>query len=394
MRSALPIGEVSTMGVKKNSLTQQIAVFGESGSGKTVMISSFYGSAQEPSFLSSSFFNVIAEQTAQGKQLQQNFLLMRDESRVPAQNRFGATSYEFEIRLKKQFANDASRAPFDALRLIWHDYPGEWFEQDVDGEEEAKRRIEAFRSLLGSDVALILVDGQKLRDQAGHEERYLKSLLGNLRTGLLRVQSEVLTDDAPLTNFPRIWMFGLSKADLLPDFDVFSFRDLLIKKVSGEITELEKVLKSFVVSPDAMSVGEDFVLLSSARFEPDRIEVTERIGIDLILPIAAMLPFERHLQWLKRKQISTRVSDGLLAGVGAITTALLAEPSRKEKAKELVARVTTGAVVEGLLSLTADKVLQIRKNAESRHDYLAAVLSGFELDLENAETSRVLHRQP
>ena len=33
------------------ALEQHIAVFGESGSGKTVLLSSFYGATQEPQFL-------------------------------------------------------------------------------------------------------------------------------------------------------------------------------------------------------------------------------------------------------------------------------------------------------------------------------------------------------
>jgi ABC-type dipeptide/oligopeptide/nickel transport system ATPase component len=36
------------------ALEQHIAVFGESGSGKTVMVSSFYGATQEPQYLQAS----------------------------------------------------------------------------------------------------------------------------------------------------------------------------------------------------------------------------------------------------------------------------------------------------------------------------------------------------
>ncbi len=90
-----------------------------------------------------------------------------------------ATSYRFLLKLKGESAAKPLKAkPFDALRLVWHDYPGEWFEQDVSGSEETDRRIAAFRALLNSHVALLLVDGQKLLDNRGHEERYLKSLLG------------------------------------------------------------------------------------------------------------------------------------------------------------------------------------------------------------------------
>ena len=49
-----------TMG-SGGTLQQEIAVFGESGSGKTVLLSSFYGAAQEPQFVRKSLFRVVAD---------------------------------------------------------------------------------------------------------------------------------------------------------------------------------------------------------------------------------------------------------------------------------------------------------------------------------------------
>lgn len=175
---------------------QQIAVFGESGSGKTVMLSSFYGATQEPQYLRKSLFSVSADDIGKGARLHKNYLGMRDSARRPEANRFSATSYSFSVRLNEfsDRLNEGSDAkamkarPFDALRLVWHDYPGEWFEQDVSGPEEAQRRVDTFRSLLGSDVALLLVDGQRLLDNSGEEERYLKSLLTDFRNGLLSLK--------------------------------------------------------------------------------------------------------------------------------------------------------------------------------------------------------------
>jgi len=48
---------------------QNLAVFGESGSGKTVLLSSFYGASQEPSFLAESLYKVLADDTGQGTRL-------------------------------------------------------------------------------------------------------------------------------------------------------------------------------------------------------------------------------------------------------------------------------------------------------------------------------------
>ena len=94
----------------------------------------------------------------------------------------------------------------------------------------------------------------------------------------------MLDDGRPLARFPRIWILALSKADLLPDLDVFGFRDLIVSKAAADLGELRRVLEGLVDSPSALTVGEDYVRLSSAKFEPNRIEVAERIGLDLILP--------------------------------------------------------------------------------------------------------------
>ncbi len=116
--------------------------------------------------------------------LHQNYLGMRNRAQPPAPTRFSTKSYSFSVKLRDNSEAAVKSRPFDALRLVWHDYPGEWFEQDVDGEEEAQRRVDTFRSLLSSDVALLLVGAQKLLDNAGEEECYLKSLIANFHTGL------------------------------------------------------------------------------------------------------------------------------------------------------------------------------------------------------------------
>jgi ABC-type dipeptide/oligopeptide/nickel transport system ATPase component len=154
-------------------LQQDIAMFGETGSGKTVLVSSFYGSTQDPEFLEKeTLFHITADDTGQGNRLLKNFLGMRDSARAPEHTRlYDTTSYAFTLRLRDKSAN-ATKSKFDAVRLVWHDYPGEWWEKDLE-PAIAERRVATFKSLLGSDVAFLLVDGQKLLDNAGEEERYL-----------------------------------------------------------------------------------------------------------------------------------------------------------------------------------------------------------------------------
>lgn len=265
----------------------------------------------------------MAENAGQGTQLHQNYLGMKKSATLPEATRFTSTAYRFLLRLKGESDGGALQTkPFDAVRLVWHDYPGEWFEQSVSGQEEAKRRVETFRALLASHVALLLVDAQKLLDNSGEEERYLKSLFTNFRNSLLLLKDDLVENDDLLVTFPRIWVIGLSKADLLPDLDVRGFKELLIEKVGRDIVALHDVLGDLVVSSAAMSFGQDFVLISSAKFSPGSIEVDKRIGLDLILPMASVLPFDRHLRWAQTEKMSRRVAAGFAGNAELIAAAI------------------------------------------------------------------------
>lgn len=374
------------------SLEQHIAVFGESGSGKTVMVSSFYGATQEPKFLKQSLFHVVADDIGQGARLHRNYLGMRDSARVPEATRFSASSYAFSVKLKDVDATSSKNRPFDAVRLVWHDYPGEWFEQDVSGPEEAQRRVDTFRSLLRSDVALLLVDGQRLLDNAGEEERYLKSLLTNVRNGLLTLKDDLLPDGKPLIEFPRIWIMALSKADLLPNLDVFTFRDLLIEKACDDIDELRQVLAGLVEASDALSVGEDFMLLSSAKFDAGKIEVTQRVGVDLTLPLAAILPFERHARWAKTKQLPGKVAENLLTGAAALAAALIGNKGKLPAPVSFLVNLIGPDVVHEAANLAKDALQKINADALSKRDNLTATLTRFRMDLDQGEEERILLR--
>src|SRR3954453_7873481 len=89
---------------------QQIAVFGESGSGKTVMLSSFYGATQQPEYKKRNLFRVVADNAAVGNRLIRNYVGMRDSGQLPGVTRLSGESYSFSVRFKSGADVRAMRA--------------------------------------------------------------------------------------------------------------------------------------------------------------------------------------------------------------------------------------------------------------------------------------------
>ena len=266
--------------------------------------------------------------------------------------------------------------------------------------------MSTFRSLLRSDVALLLVDGQKLLDYRGEEERYLKSLLTNVRQGLLRLQDDLLDGDDRLVDFPRIWIVSLSKADLFPDWDVHSFRDLVIGRANEQLEDLRATLRGLVHTPEALSLGEDFMLLSSAKFElsaadsaPVGIDVTERLGVDLVLPVASLLPLERRVQWSERMEIPRKVLGTLAEGADTLAAVLTGGQlvgldrlvARLPRIGPLASRAAIPALVAAV-KMAESQVKQLNTQARANHDYLTATLTQFKLDLDRGVRDKLLIR--
>ncbi|MCD9153133.1 TRAFAC clade GTPase domain-containing protein [Aeromicrobium duanguangcaii] len=387
---------------------QHIAVFGESGSGKTVLVSSFYGPTQEGTY-KNDLWDLVARQTGQGHRLYQNYLGMRDQCTAPMPTRFANTTYEFSVKLRPGDSEAEKKRPFDELRLAWHDYPGEWFEDDPSSDDERARRTETFITLLKSDIALLLVDGQKLLDYRGEEERYLKALLGNFRQNLVRFKDDLLADEGPLVEFPRVWILALSKADLLPDWDVDTFKDLVILKAADDLERLRSTVAELIDTPEALAIGEDFMRLSSAKFElkpdtaePVEIDLTKRVGLDLILPIASLLPLERRVLWEEKMTIPRKVVDSLADGADVIAAALTgAKFSGIEKLLKKVAKsdkraeflVNALPVLAAAVRAAGPKLKKMNEDARTQQNHLRAMLTQFKLDLEQGLSDKVIRTQ-
>ncbi|WP_204138053.1 GTPase domain-containing protein [Halomicronema sp. CCY15110] len=354
----------------RKKIEQHIAVFGESGSGKTTLLNTFYGWHKEPAFKQNVGYSLLAEDANQGLRLSNGYLKMK-ESLLPETTRYQYHSFKFTITVK-----DLERP---AGSIVWHDYPGEWWTENKK-EVEARRKLEAFRSLLESDIAFFLCDGQSLKNEGG---KYIRRLFGSFRDELERQKNAVLSDQKKLTTFPRIWVICLSKSDLFPDKDVYWFKDEVHRAAADEIIELKSVLGEILNGDQYQSIGEDFLLLSSAKFNPETgkiVDLKQNIGIDLIPPISIILPIKRALLW-------ARVGEQGNAGIYKILEIFRNLTTNWMKYLPLVGNVFM--LLDDTAKSATDKLKDIKISARKKGDSASAVVAAFAGKLRTDDTQKI-----
>ncbi|CAK0780202.1 hypothetical protein CCP4SC76_7270004 [Gammaproteobacteria bacterium] len=294
----------------RSVLEQHVAIFGESGSGKTTLLSAFYGWQQEPKFRTTYGYGINAIDTTTGQRLRSNYLKMA-ESLLPPQTRYSHDPIEFTINVR---GLDSS-----AGKLVWHDYPGEWWTETKSGTE-GERKIETLKTLLRSDIALLLCDGSKLKEK---KSKYIRDLIRGFREELERHKNTFVQGGERLKLFPRIWIICLSKADLFPGRDVCWFRDQVIESSSDELEELRQVIGEIIGGDQFKSLGEDFLMLSSAKFDlmtGKVIDAFEHVGVDMIMPLAVMLPIKKALFWQRSVEATSSITHRFVDVSRSITT--------------------------------------------------------------------------
>lgn len=382
-----------TMKSVNTTVDQQIALFGQSGSGKTALLCSFYGSAKDTEVAGEPVYALNAREDRHNT-LMSMYLGMKEDSKAPPATRFNSRKTTFALKQRNLPLKDAAKA--DQVCITWHDYPGEWFEGGADSESEKRGRVKTFRNLLESDVALFLVDGQKLRDHEGEEDRYLNYLFSGFIDSLDQIKEDLLQNGDLLKQFPRLWVIGLSKADLWPDMTVNDFENLLNKKAAQHINALRRKLLEFIDEDEHFSFGRDFVLLSSAKFTPGHIDVSQKKGIDVLLPLASVLPVERKLQWHKLK-VQPLGLMGKLGDFGVLDTAARFVGKAAAKfgnggAQQAAAAYAFSVAVTRMTGVAKEALKRHRDQEIKKGDFLTALAAEFTRVLGKAEEERVLVR--
>ena len=122
--------------------------------------------------------------------------------------------------------------------------------------------------------------------------------------------------------------------------------------------------------------------------------MTERVGVDLILPVASLLPLERLVQWSERFEIPRRALDKLADNADAYAEVLLGSTLFRN----VLGRIPkVGPYLHVVLPTLTDalkgsksKIKEANEEARRKQDYLTAVLTQFRLDLEQGVRDNLL----
>ena len=254
--------------MEKNEL--RIAFFGESGAGKTTLVSSYFGNLQHNDFIDKNNYFIQADSISIGNKLLEKFY------NIEAKTFPLGTDESFEYKFNFKVKSLLNETP---VQISWLDYPGKWWQTDPKDETEAIERKKAIYSLLQSHVGFIFIDSEKYIIDGIN---YVKRLFNHFTNEIKRIQSQINMGGETLVieDFPKEWIIAFTKSDVLEEKNAKQISKKILRNCLGEIDALGKQLNTD-------NIGHRLLLLSSVEAKDGMIiEPKNNFGLDLIAPLA------------------------------------------------------------------------------------------------------------
>lgn len=256
----------------------RLAVFGASASGKTTLLSSYFGNQQRDSFEKTYKYRLEADDILDGNLLLSRYYKMEEGTFPLGTEKFMEHSFSLKI----------AGLCTPCMRIRWLDYPGGWWERSPVDDFEKRERHMAFKKLLESHVGILLVDGIRY-----HMEGlpYVRHLLDQFKAEIRRTQDHLASENTPQSNFPKQWILAITKADQLPPD--MSAEKICKEIISGAVDQVNGVAKAV----NAKSFGHQYLLLSAVQGDGAKVvDAHQHIGLTLIAPVGLLAIFSEVIK--------------------------------------------------------------------------------------------------
>lgn len=274
----------------------RIALFGQSGSGKTTFLASYFGNQQRHSFEKEKGYALEAQDISTGSKLISEYYKMEEGSFPVGTESFSECRFNLKI----------SGINKPGLQVVWYDYPGGWWERTPLDESEAQEREQSLKKIISSHVGIIMIDASKyLRNKMP----YIRALFDSFKNEIKRLKDNIPSDEE--MKLPSQWMIVISKSDMLPaEKKAEDFCEEIMKYALDQFNGIGKTI-------DSKSFGSQFLLISSALADKNKvIDAHKFIGLQLIAPLSLMMMLNDLVQIEK----STNNANNYRVGAVAFST--------------------------------------------------------------------------
>jgi GTPase SAR1 family protein len=279
--------------------TVRVALFGERYVGKSTLLTCFYGNQRDSQQRDQRGYALLLQDRNLHERILAAHAGLRTTSRPLEATHTWSTVYDFALRVE----GDNDRNVF---QMQWVDYYGGWWNNSPSNPSERARRDECLRWLLGADLGLFLIDGQRFR-QLEERRHYVPNMLRQFRDELRNQRQELAKERRHLLFYPKLWIVCLTKADLYPeDYRAENFADDLRLSGVDQLIELRDEIGSLTGDKD-VRFGPHFLLLSAAAMTSDGgLDLAKTLGLDLLPAVI----FYAHLQRYFPRRARRSVEEG------------------------------------------------------------------------------------
>ena len=357
----------------------KLAVFGQSGAGKTVFFASYYGSQHSQIFETTSGYHLEAQSKTQG-----NTLLGR-------YNRLSAGKFPDATDVLTKYAFDIKigQLPSPGMTISWLDYPGGWWERVPTTSVEKNERDSAVKELLSSHAILLFLDGEKLRD---NQSLYLQRILHDYSIMIKDIKKRLSGGRDFVESIPHTVILAVTKADLLPiSTNAKAVSDAILAEAENEVNLIARELGS-AAKPAPFPTH---VMLLSSVHSPDKasVDVSRSVGLDLIAPICLAAILDETARRAGKKGWAGYLGS-FLSSIASFVHLVDKLDDFLPKRYQVLTIILKALPLEKLARAGADELERVHSEAVQRFDAVTATAAAMSLILARAKGPRSYYRGP